>query len=68
MILIGISVFIIVAILWIAFMYPYYQKKVGAKALKKWNYRLYLGQGAVLFSTGITFLIMFILKSTNILA
>jgi len=67
MVLIGISIFLIVAALWIVFMYPYYEKKLGKGALKKWNYRLYLGQGAVFVSSGVTFLIILVLKSIDIL-
>ena len=46
----------------------YYSKKeVGEKMYKKWNARLYFWQGAVFASTGVTFLIMYLLKWTNVL-
>ncbi len=47
----------------------YYNKKqLGEKMYKKWNSRLYLWQGVIFTSTGATFLIMFLLKWTNVVA
>ncbi len=43
-------------------------KIVGRKMHKQWNSKLYLWQGVIFSSTGLTFLFMFILKWTNILS
>lgn len=63
----AISVFLISIFLYWKVMRFYSKKVVGKKMYKQWDMRLYFWQGAIFTGTGVTFLIMFLLKWTNVL-
>lgn len=65
--IIAVSVFLISFFIYWKTMSHYSKKELGEKMYRKWNSRLYFWQGAIFTSTGVTFLIMFILKWTNVL-
>lgn len=65
-IIIAISVFLISLFVYWRVMRYYSKKEFGRKMHKQWNSRLYFWQGAIFTSTGITFLVMFVLKWANV--
>ena len=67
-ILIAISVFLITTFICWKILSNYNKNQLGKKMAKQWNSKLYLWQGVIFSSTGLTFFIMFILKWTNVLA
>ncbi|MDX1543405.1 MAG: hypothetical protein R3214_05595 [Christiangramia sp.] len=66
-VMIAVSVFLISFFIYWKIMRYYSKKELGEKRYKQWNSRLYFWQGAVFVSTGITFLIMYILKWMEVL-
>lgn len=67
-ILIGISVFLVSTFLSRKILSNYNKNQLGIKMSKQWNSKLYLWQGVIFSSTGITFFIMFLLKWTKVLS
>ena len=65
--LIAILIFFIVTFLFWRLTSGYAKKGYGTKMWKHWPTRLSYWQAAILYSTGITILIMFLLKWTNVL-
>ncbi|MCM4158224.1 hypothetical protein DHD80_19715 [Gramella sp. AN32] len=66
-VIIAISIFIITTFFCWKILSNYNKKQLGKKVSKQWNSKLYLWQGVIFSSTGLTFLTMFILKWTNVL-
>ena len=65
--IIGISLFLIVTFLFWRLTHNYSRKKYGEKMWKRGETKLVYWQVAIYISIGITFLIMYLLKWTNIL-
>ncbi|MFD1096140.1 hypothetical protein [Salegentibacter chungangensis] len=66
-VIIAVSVFLMSFFIYWKVMRYYSKKELGEKMYNQWNARLYFWQGAIFTSTGITFLIMFLLKWANVL-
>lgn len=66
-VIIAVSVFLISFLIYWQVMRYYSKKELGEKMYKQWTARLYFWQGAIFTSTGVTFLVMFILKWTKVL-
>ncbi|TVZ28103.1 hypothetical protein JM83_3203 [Gillisia sp. Hel_I_86] len=64
----AISIFIITTFLCWKILSNYNKKQLGKKMSKQWNSKLYLWQGVIFSSTGLTFLIIFLLKWTEVLS
>ncbi len=64
---IAISLFLIITFLFWRLTSGHFKKEYGKKMWKQWATRLFYWQGAIFTSTGITILIMFLLKWANIL-
>lgn len=67
-ILIAISVFLISTLICWKILSSYNKNQLGKKVSKQWTSKLYLWQGVIFSSTGITFFILFMLKWTDVLA
>lgn len=63
----AIWVFLISIFLYWKIMRYYSKKEMGAKMYKQWTSRLYFWQGVIFTGTGVTFLILFLLKWTDVL-
>lgn len=63
----AISIFLITTFLCWKILSNYNKKQLGKKMHKQWNSKLFLWQGVIFSSTGLTFLMMFLLKWTNTL-
>ncbi len=66
-ILIAISLFIIITFLYWKVTRGYAEKEYGKKMFKQWGTRTFYWQGALFFSGGITVLIIFLLKWSNVM-
>jgi len=66
-VVIAISLFVIVTFLFWKFTSDYYKKGYGEKLWNQWDTRLFFWQGVIYTCTGITALLLFILKWTNVL-
>ncbi len=66
-ILIAIATFLIINLIYYKSMNAYVGKAFGKKWLKIWGNRVYFWQSSIFVSTGGTFLIMYLLKRSNIL-
>ena len=66
--IIAIILFIIITFLFWRLTKGYLKKEYGEKNWKNWGSRLFYWQGAIFTSTGLTFLIMYLLKWANILS
>ena len=64
---IAISLFLIITFLFWRLTNGHFKIEYGKKNWKQWGARLFYWQGAIFVSTGITFLIMFLLKWANVL-
>jgi len=64
---ITISLFLIITFLFWRLTSGHFKKEYGKKLWKQWGTRLFYWQGAIYTSTGITILIMFLLKCANVL-
>ncbi len=64
---IAIAIFLIINFLFWWLTSGHFKKEYGEKIWKKWGTRLFYWQGAIFTSTGITILIMYLLKWSNIL-
>lgn len=67
LIAIAITLFIIVISLFWRITASFRKKEYSQKMWKLWGVRTFYWEGAIYISTGITILIMFILKWTNVL-
>ena len=65
--LIAISLFLITGFLFWRLTSGHFKKEYGEKTWKKWGTRLFYWQGVIYTSTGITILIMFVLKWADVL-
>jgi magnesium-transporting ATPase (P-type) len=68
-ILIGIAIliFLVVTFLYWKLTRGYAQKEYGSKMFKHWGTRMYYWHGAIMISGGLTLMIIFLLKSANVL-
>ncbi len=66
-ILIAISLFLIIIFLYWKITIGHFKKEYGKKRRKLWGQRTFYWEGAILVSTGITILILFLLKWSNVL-
>ncbi len=64
---IAISLFLIIAFLFWRLTSGHFKKEYGKKLWNQWGTRLFYWQGTIYTSTGITLLIMFLLKWANVL-
>jgi hypothetical protein len=64
---IAISLFLIITFLFWRLTSGHFKKEYGKRLWEKWGTRLFYWQGAIYTSTGITILIMFLLKWANVL-
>lgn len=65
--LIAILLFISVTYLFWKFTNAYFKKQNGTKMWQKWGTRLFYWQGVIYTGTGITILLLYALKWTNVL-
>ncbi len=65
--IIAIVLFLLTCFLFWYFTKGYFKKEYGEKMWKNWGSRLFYWQGVIYTSTGITIVIMFILKWTKVL-
>ncbi|WP_282019192.1 hypothetical protein [Salegentibacter mishustinae] len=65
--IIAISLFLIITFLFWRFTKDHFRQEYGQKRWKKWVTRTFYWQGAIFVGTGGAFLILFILKWTNVL-
>ncbi|SRX75558.1 hypothetical protein [Aequorivita antarctica] len=63
----ALSVFLISIFLYWKIMRYNSKKEMGAEMYKQWTSRLYFWQGAIFTGTGVTFLILFLLKWAAVL-
>lgn len=63
----AISVFLVSIFIYWWIMRSYSKEAIGEKVYKQWYSRLYFWQGAIFTGTGVTFLVMFVLKWAKIL-
>ena len=66
-ILIAIAIFLIINLIYYKSMSGYVGKAFGKKWLKIWGNKVYFWQSSIFVSTGGTFLIMYILKWSDVL-
>jgi hypothetical protein len=66
-ILIAIPVFLIITFVYWKITRGYAEKEYGKKTFKQWGTRTFYWQGALLVSSGVTILIIFLLKWVNVL-
>lgn len=64
---IAILLFLIIIFLFWKLTSSHFKKEYGQKLWEQWGTRLFYWQGAIYTSTGITILILFILKWANVL-
>jgi len=65
--ILGIALFLIFIFLFWLLTRGYVKKKYGTKMLNHWPTRLAYWQAAILYSVGLTFVIMYVLRWTNVL-
>lgn len=65
--IIAISIFIISSFLSWKILSNFSKKQLGKRMFKQWNSKLYLWQGVIFCGTGLTVLIIFLLKWTELL-
>ncbi len=66
-VLIAIALFVIITFLYWKLTKGYVQKIHGKKMFKQWGSRMYYWHGVLYMSGGITVMVIFLLKSVNIL-
>lgn len=64
---IALSLFLIITFLFYRITRGHFKKEYGKKTWKQWGTRLFYWQGVIFVGIGGTFLIMFLLKWTNVL-
>lgn len=65
--IIAISLFLGITFLFWRTTSGHFQKEYGKKSWRKWGTKTFYWQGAIFVGTGCTFLIMYILKWTDVL-
>ncbi len=65
--IIALVIFLIVTFLFWKFTNGYYRKGYGEKLWNHWSSRLFYWQGVIYTCTGITFVILYLLKWANVL-
>lgn len=63
----AIALFLIITFLFWRITNGHFKKEYGNKMWKLWGTRTFYWQGAILLSSGLTILIIFLLKWTNVL-
>ncbi len=64
----AIAIFLIINLIHYLSLNGYVKKTFGKKWLKVWGNKVYFWQSSIFVSTGGTFLIMYLLKWTNVLS
>ena len=65
--IIGISLFLLITFLYWKLTRNYAKKEYGKKMWTQWGTRTFYWHGAIMISGGVTLIIIFVLKSANVL-